>query len=388
MRKCFLSLAILFLANLLPIFAADEIDLELLDAEIDSVIEFIENTEENINTEENTKKDDSSVLTEQKKTDETIKHAPLSFSYPTNTLIEKYKNEFLTEFGKKWLYEVLQRAAPYRPYIRQKITEYNLPPELEYLPVIESSFKYSAVSKSGAVGLWQFMENSIAGYLVKNAWLDERKDPWLSTDAALKKLQENYNYFGDWSLALAAYNMGLGGLSRAIKASGKNDYWALSNSGYLRTETKNYVPKFIAICDLIINAKFYGIDLPEYDETESPLFDTITLPHQVGLEQIANNSKIPVKKIMELNPALTYPFTPYTKNYQLRIPYGSKDAISKAIKEVGESSADIYTVKQGDTLWAISRKYGLTVNALCSANNIIETDILRIGTTLFVPIIK
>ena len=117
-------------------------------------------------------------------------YIPLDMPYSEHKLIDKYRTEFMSDFGRKWLTGVMQNAAVYRPYIRRTLAEYGLPQCLEFLPVIESSYNVYAVSKSGATGLWQFMENSIAGLLEKNEWLDERKDPWLSTNAAVKKLNQ------------------------------------------------------------------------------------------------------------------------------------------------------------------------------------------------------
>ena len=116
--------------------------------------------------------------------------------------LQKYLKEFQSNFGIQWLTNTLEAGAPYRPYIRQKLEEAGLPMALEYLPVIESEYKTTAKSRSGALGMWQFMENSIDGLLMKNDWVDERLDPWKSTDAAIKKLQDNYNWFQDLNYAL------------------------------------------------------------------------------------------------------------------------------------------------------------------------------------------
>ena len=319
---------------------------------------------------------------------EEIKYVDLDIEYPDHELILKYHVEFNTNYGEKLLSSILTRAEPYRAFIREKLIEYELPLCLEYLPVIESNYNIKAVSKSGAVGLWQFMENSIAGLLTKNTWIDERKDPWLSTEAAIKKLKENYEYFKDWPLALAAYNMGLGGLSRKMKSTGCKTFWELVDGGHLKTETTNYVPKFLAIADLITNAKYYGLDLPEYNPEKSYKVETVNLTFQVSLEQLAKASTVSIKTLQSLNPGLTYSVTPYTNNFKLRVLSADKEKIAQALSTLKPLDANIYTVEKGDTLWGISRRYGLTVDALCKANNIKENQILRIGTRLVLPILK
>jgi len=312
----------------------------------------------------------------------------IDIDYPDHGLIDKFRNEYMTGFGLKKLREILEQAAPYRPYIRRRLKEEGMPLCLEFLPIIESNYNIKATSKSGAAGLWQFMENSIAGYLTKDEWIDERKDPWLSTEAAIAKLKDNYNHFQDWALALAAYNMGLGGLSVVMRTQGISSAWDLIDGGHLKTETTNYVPKFIAIADLVTNADYYGISLPEYDESKELKFSTINLTNQIDLEELAFYSGIDISKFEMLNPALIYHLTPYGRQFTLRIPTGSEEIVADALTSINGFRTEIYIVKQGDTLWNISRRYGLTVKELCEKNNIKETDILRIGTKLFVPIYK
>ena len=141
---------------------------------------------------------------------------------------ENLRASYLTAGGKKWLKTVMERSLPYLAYIEEKIEEYGLPKELVFLPVIESEYSPYAVSRSGATGIWQFMRNSISGYgLSISDWADDRKDFMKSTDAALRKLKDNYTALGDWLLAIAAYNAGLGAVSRAVKTSeGESiDFW-------------------------------------------------------------------------------------------------------------------------------------------------------------------
>lgn len=315
-------------------------------------------------------------------------YVPLDIPYNEHALIDKHRAEFMTNFGETWLAEVLETAAVYRPHVRQQLAEYGLPQCLEFLPIIESNYNTYAISRSGATGIWQFMENSIAGLLEKNDWLDERRDPWRSTEAAAKKLLYNYNYFKNWELALAAYNMGVGGLNKVIKEAGSNDYWYLVDNGYLRSETKNYVPKFLAVADLVTNAEYYGLDIPSYDSATTVDFTELTLNKQINLEILATDTGIEYEMYRFLNPALEYAVTP-PASYTLRIPEGSESIIAKALPEQNTGDfAQTYKVKQGDTLWSLSIKYGTTVENLCAINKRSADAVLSIGTVLFLPILK
>lgn len=320
----------------------------------------------------------------------TVPYIDLEIVHPTeHDLIEKYKNEYLSPFGRKWLAQVMKTAEPYRPYIRLKLAEYGLPQCLEFLPVIESGYKISAVSKTGAKGMWQFAENSIKGLLIKNEWLDQRLDPWLSTEAAIKKLKDNYNHFKDWSLALGAYNMGLGGMQRTINANKTTDFWNLVDLNALKSETKNYVPKFYAIADLLTNYEYYGLDIPLYTESSCIEFEEITLTKQINLDTLADDTGISYTTFRSLNPSLLTPITPPNMVFTLRIPVNTYKIVSDAItNQDSVYNLESYIVKKGDTLWGISRRYGVTVADLCNANNRTEKEILSIGTVLYVPILK
>ena len=239
------------------------------------------------------------------------------------------------------------------------------------------------------MGLWQFMENSIHGLLEKNDWLDERKDPWFSTDAALRKLKANYDFFSNWELALGAYNMGLGGMNRAVQKAGKKDFWYLADKGLLRGETKAYVPKFLAIADLITNAEYYGLELPSYNSDTALAFSECLLPRQINLEILAEDTGIEYEIYKFLNPSLKYPITPPVDAYRLRIPHNCDELVLNALtNQQTLAFTHTYTVKQGDTLWALSRKFGVSVEMLCKINKRSQNAILSIGTVLFVPILK
>ena len=314
----------------------------------------------------------------------------LDIHTPEHIHIQKYLDEYQRPFGTKWLTSVLETGAPYRMYARQQLALSNMPASLEYLPVVESEYKVTAKSRSGALGIWQFMENSIHPFLEKDQWVDERLDPWKSTDAAIKKLQDNYNMFGDWTLALAAYNYGAGGLRRTIKAAGGVDnFWDLADRGLLVNQTTMYVPKFLAVAEIVTNQEHYGLEFPEVSEADLIRWDEVTTKRSVPLQMLAKEMNIDVSILKFLNPALILGRTPPAREYTLRVPLGTGTEAQQAISTmVLPSYEHTYKVVKGDTLWGISRRYGLTVTDLCDANNIEENAILPIGKTLYIPIME
>lgn len=311
-----------------------------------------------------------------------------------NPLTEKWIEYFLTNSGKKALCDSLIASEPYRPYIREKLAEKKMPSYLQYLPIVESNYKTTAVSRAGATGLWQFMTNSMAPFMKKNSWYDERRDPWKSTDAALAKLTDNYNMFGDWAIAIAAYNCGAGAMSKALAKSKKKDFWHLAEKGLLRQQTAQYVPKLIAIADIIENAEYYGaLEIGAADKLienkKSEGFDYVTVAGMFSLQQISKLTGIAESTMELLNPELLKHCTPPREAYKLRVPKGNGKSVEEKLKKEGVATDAItYTVKKGDSLWSISRKYGLTVDDLCTVNNINENGILSINQTLIIPIFK
>lgn len=339
---------------------------------------------------ETTALDDQTTETENQEEDQRPPRKELDIHTPEHIHIQKYLDDYQKPFGIRWLTSVLEAGAPYRMYARQQLALNNMPASLEYLPVVESEYKVSAKSRSGALGIWQFMENSIYPFLEKNQWVDERLDPWKSTDAAIKKLQDNYNMFGDWALALAAYNYGAGGLKRVIKASGGVDnFWDLADQERLSNQTILYVPKFLAVAEIVTNQEYYGLEFPDVTEADLIQWDEVTTKRSVPLQMLAKELNIDVSILKFLNPALILGRTPPAMEYTLRVPLGTKEEVEKAISNmVLPSYEHTYKVVQGDTLWGISRRYGLTVADICDANNIEENAILPIGKTLYIPIIE
>ncbi|MCR5219350.1 lytic transglycosylase domain-containing protein [Treponema sp.] len=311
-----------------------------------------------------------------------------------HTLTKKFRNQFLREHGQKQLTAILYDSLPYRNYIRAQLKAKKMPLILQYLPIIESNYKINAVSRTGATGLWQFMANSMHPYLKKNTWYDERLDPWKETEAALKKLQENYKMFGSWELALAAYNMGAGAMTRVLKKHPGKDFWYLAEHGYLPAQTRDYVPKLIAAADVIENAEYYGVlEIGAADKAldTHPVenYEYVTVAGMISLDQIAKLTGIKRSELDFLNPSLLKKCTPAGEKYSLRVPAGTSKEAEKALEKADiATDALIYVVQKGDSLWGISRRYKLTVEDLCKVNNINEKSILRINQKLVIPVFK
>ncbi|MGI5071032.1 transglycosylase SLT domain-containing protein [Treponema pectinovorum] len=306
--------------------------------------------------------------------------------------INSYIKKYTTSFARKNLFEILDRAEIYRLYVRQELKKRGMPPAIEYLPVVESEYKPMAVSKSGARGLWQFMDNSLDGFLKKSQYVDERYDPWKSTDAALSKLQENYAEFKDWALAIAAYNCGKGAMKHALKNAKVKSFWYLAEHSLLRDESVQYVPKMLAICALATDGKKYEIQLPEITKsTRYAEFDYITTKEKISLERLASELKMESEILQNLNSALLKGFTPPASIYSLRLPSGMKRSAEIAIEEITGKSNHLpqkafimHTVQKGETLWSISKKYGVSVQELKDANKIRDNEVLSIGKILYI----
>ena len=352
---------------------------------------------ENTDTEQNAETAQAEGGTESAEAEQELAQAQptrqkIGIDYPEdNALVQKFLKQYTTDYAKKWLVAVMKNGAPYRGYIRAKIAEMGLPECLEFLPVIESNFKIDAVSKSGAKGMWQFMKNSIAPFGIRiNEWMDERCDPWLTTDAALKKLKENYDSLGDWSLALAAYNSGLGAVSRTCKKNPDSDYWFLCEKKLLKSESINYVPKFLAIADILTNPEYYGIEQVEFDETAHENYSFIEVKRNVDISLVAEQTSMDTETIKFLNPALFYGVTPPNTVYKLRIPSEYKDAVAELVSDKDKLLIKYYRYKiqSGDTLYALSRHYGVTEDMITQANPGLKPSKLKIGQTISIPAFK
>ena len=304
-------------------------------------------------------------------------------------LIEKFRKQYMSTDGYNYLSKIMKRSAPYRDFIIELLETENMPAELLFLPVIESGFFETATSKSGAVGIWQFMKNSIGGYNIHiDDWVDERRDPWKASIAAVKKLKWNYSQFNDWPLALAAYNSGAGTIRTAIKKAGKADYWYLAEHGYLKKETLYYVPKFLAIAEILSRSEELNID---WGNTEDhPPTSTIEIKRAIDVRLLAEELGLDSETIRKLNPSLRYFITPPSIKYQLRLPSAYTEAAQTVLNQSDKLLIKYYQyrIKSGDTLYALANHYGVSIQSILNYNTGLKPETLKIAKTILIPALK
>jgi membrane-bound lytic murein transglycosylase D len=299
-------------------------------------------------------------------------------------LTQRYIVEYSSRSGIANLNAILQRGGLYLPFIMEEITKRNLPRELAFLPVIESNFLSTARSRSGAVGLWQFMMNSISPFnIAVNDFVDERRDIIKATRGALSKLEDNYRMLQDWPLALAAYNAGLGAVTRTIQRTNISDYWELCRRNEFRPETIHYVPKLLAVSYILSQPRRFGINYwPLYIE-----WTDIPLERQISLDLLAFEAGVENVLFRRLNAELLRGITPPDKNYRLKVPTAWLAQINEALERENTTLLryHYHTVKYGDSIWALSREFNVPINLIEQHNPGITSRYLRIGETVVIP---
>lgn len=282
---------------------------------------------------------------------------------------------------------VADRAKPYLYYIVDELEKRNMPLELAFLPVIESSFQPLANSSSNASGLWQFMPRTGRVFgLDQNWWYDGRRDIIQSTDAALDYLQKLHTDFGDWQLALAAYNSGEGTVGRAIKHNQKlgmpTDFWSLS----LPKETTNYVPKFMAIAHLLNEPGDYNLTLNSIED--SPFFTVVDTGSQIDLALAAKLAEISTDEIHQLNPGFNRSATAPNGPHRIVVPLEKANIFQQGLDDLASNKQMTWTkhtVVSGDSLQSISKHYKTTVTAIKNANGLAKSNLIRLGSNLLIP---
>jgi len=295
----------------------------------------------------------------------------------------------------------LERMPRYESFVRQELTSRGLPGDLVYLALIESGFSTVAVSRSRAVGMWQFMSATGKGYgLTINAWVDERRDPIKATDAAARYLTDLTRQFGSHYLAAAAYNGGPGrvgrGLLRISALQGGGDeavdptsddmFFELAETSSIHQETKDYVPKLIAAALVAKNPANYGFSVPE-DVEPFPL-DSVMVAGGTGLDLIAKLADTTLEAIRELNPSLLRGMTPPGQRYPVRLPSGTMADVAAAYAAtppVARPAVLAHVVRRGETVSGIAARYGVSTDLLMSSNRVARARSLQVGTTLYIP---
>jgi membrane-bound lytic murein transglycosylase D len=302
-----------------------------------------------------------------------------------NDSVENHLEYFKTR-GKDMFQIWLDRSARYIPVMKDIFRKKNLPEDLVYIAMIESGFNPYAVSWARAVGPWQFMPATGKLYGLKiDWWIDERKDPIKSTHAAAEHFKDLHNLFGSWPLAMASYNAGAGKVQRAVLRTRSEDFWDLKASRYIRKETKNYVPKFMAATIIAKNPELYGFTVSNYEPYK---YDEVVLEESTDLRLVARCAGCTYEEIKELNPELRRWVTPpQIKNYTLRIPSGKKEAFLAsyaAIPPEQKIKWDRHEVKKGETLSTIAKQFNTTPEAISDINGLKRNGI-RPGKHLLIP---
>jgi membrane-bound lytic murein transglycosylase D len=301
---------------------------------------------------------------------------------------QKFIEQYSSRGGIAWLSIVARRSEAYQGFIRKEIEKRGLPEELFYLPFIESAFSTSAVSRSGATGLWQFMRNSIGPYDMKiNDWMDERRDFWKSTIGALDKLEDNYRALGSWELALAAYNAGMGTVTKALKRYEGADYWELCRKKALKNETIQYIPRLLAVSYILSNPRRFGI---EASWPEDPQWTRVPVSRSVDLGLVAEHAGLSGTELKKANGELYYGITPPDPNYHIKVPLAQAAAVASVLEnpEITLIKYYFHTIHYGDTLSEIAQRYGISVSQITSYNPGLRAQYLKIGQRLIIPALR
>ncbi len=305
-----------------------------------------------------------------------------------NSYVEREIKSFQT-VERRFFMESYVRSGRYRPMVLDILREEGLPEQLGWLPLIESGFKPSALSRARALGLWQFIPSTGYRYgLKRNQWVDERMDPEKATRAAVRYLQDLHGLFGDWMTAIAAYNCGEGRVLRAIKSQHINyldNFWDLFQK--LPYETARYVPRFLATLIILEDPAKYGFDLPDVADPEA--FEVVEVSKSIQLSDLDRLADVPAGTFKSLNPELRHRVTLKDK-YPLKIPVGAEETVRAGLDglpawQLPDDAYLIHRVRRGETLSTIARKYNSSVTRIVNANGMRNRHRIKPGQRLKIP---
>lgn len=303
-----------------------------------------------------------------------------------NRSVERWVDYFQRRVPRRFE-TYLERAGRYEPMIRAKLREAGMPEDLVYKALIESGMNTDAYSRARAVGLWQFMAGTARKYgLEVSYWMDERRDPVKSTDAAIRYLSDLYEEFGSWYLAAAAYNVGEGRVRWGMRRTGAKDFWALSESRAIPRETRNHVPKIIAASLIARSPAQYGFG--RLDPAEPLRYDVVTVPEATSMDVLAEAAGVSEDRIRELNPEFRRNVTPPGREVQVKVPPGTASRFRTQYAQIPSEERVTWLthrVTRGQTLSEIAGRYGTSVQAIVAANDGLSPRRLQIGQRLVVP---
>lgn len=301
---------------------------------------------------------------------------------------------YFTGRGRRYMHTYLERSARYIPMMKATFRERGMPDELAYVAMIESGFSSSAFSHASAVGYWQFIRETGKRYNLRiDPHVDERRDPILSTQAAANYLDSLFNLFGDWHLALAAYNVGEGRVQRAVMKRRSRNFWELIKvRKTLPKETAEYIPKYIAAVRIAQDPAKYGFT--DIDFQPAFAFDSVVIQSPVSLKLLSENLNISFEELKRMNPRYKSDYVPVYQDRinAVRVPIGMTEATVAALPKSVSSAPKIYIstfeyyrVRRGDTLSHIARRYRTSVARIRDMNNFSHRTLIRVGQKIMVP---
>lgn len=319
---------------------------------------------------------------------------PVRSSLP---VVENDRVEFWLQYfkgrGRNTFLKWLHRAEEIRDLVVPVLKEEQVPEELFFLAMIESGFNNTVASRAKATGTWQFMAPTARHFGLKiDHWVDERRDPVKSTRAAARYFKELYAQFGDWYLAMAAYNAGPGKIRSAIRRSKTNDFWKISETNTIRSETKHYVPKVLAAIKLAnIESKNAGFALSEARTTPSSLL-TIEIEDPIDLRELAETTDVSHEMLTKWNPELLQGVSPPQRSsgaYELKVSEEVKAEVQAALPLLSKleiTDVKLHIISAGDTLSKIAKKYKVSLQKIIQFNPGFKASLLKVGRSIAIPI--
>src|SRR2546423_10905249 len=318
--------------------------------------------------------------------EEAAKNISHDLPLTVNDEVLSFLNFFRTPRGRAIVEAGLRRQGRYHEMISRVLQQEGVPQDLIYLAQAESAFQPLALSRAGARGMWQFVAyRGQQDGLRRTWWIDERQDPEKATHAAAQHLRDLYKLYGDWYLAMAAYNCGPGDVQKGVERTGYADFWELYRRNVLPRETKNYVPIIVALTLIAKDAAHYGVQT----ELDPPVPSDVVKPGRaIDLRLVAETIDVDAETLRSLNPSLLRMATPDDPAFELHLPRGTAQKFSAEIADIPPEkwvSWRRHRVEAGDTLTSLAKKYHVTAPAIAAANSLGRSDVLSAGDKLIIP---